>query len=142
MRREGVEDLVRDHGADDRVVVDDGGCEPVAVAGCREAFVELLETPWLDLDRPVPHGPIEGRFLGGDATEDRQSERSRASTVLADVERGRGSDRVPGIDDVAGEGPSEDRVGLRRRDEVAAAAGPRGRRPGSSREPARTGRAP
>ncbi len=128
MRRQRVEDLVGDDEPDDRRAV--VGLEPIGDTGGREPIAQLVEPPRLDLDRPVADdGGEVGRHRPPGPTRIAAASAPLARAELPDREAVRPPERSPHVLDVAGERPTEDRVGLRRGQEVAAASGPGRRRP-------------
>ena len=75
---------------------------------------------WLDLDRVVAQAGSRGPGRSArQAIEDRDRERAGPGAVLAEDERLRPTEPVPGVRDRPGEGGPEDRVGLGRGQEVA-----------------------
>ena len=139
-----VEDLVGEDDAVDRrrspapVAVEDVGASPAASS--RAAIASSRRR--LDLDRLVADRGREVRSLAPQAVEDRQRQRAGPRAVLAEDERVRATEALPGVRDGPGERRAEDRMGLGRGQEVAVAAGPRRVGRGSSRRPGRTARAP
>ena len=126
---------VADHDAVDRERVEDlVGEDEAGRPAPRCGRVGMSASPWpaasrraamasmparLDLDRVVAQARREVRVLGGQAVEDRERERAGPGAVLAEDERLRPTEPVPGVRDRPGEGGPEDRVGLGGGQEVA-----------------------
>ena len=127
MRRQRIEDLVGDDDPDDRRAV--VGVEAVGETLRRESIAELVESRRLDLDRPVADNRGEVGRVGRQARENPGCQGPAAGAVLPDREAVRPSERSPRVVDVTRDRPTEDRVGLGRSQEVAAASGSGGRGP-------------
>ena len=121
--RQGIEDLVGEDDADDRLT---GGAwidQHVQVAEGTETLGQGLEAPRFDLDRVIAKDACESRPVELQALEDRQREGAGARAVLAQDERIRPTQALPDLLQPARHGGSEDRVGLWRRQEVARSPG-------------------
>jgi hypothetical protein len=130
MRRQGIEDLVRDHDADDRG--GGVGCSRcirhafgthAGVAGLRQAGLDRLDPRRFDLDRVVPDHGREIGLVIPEGVQDGQRQRAGAGAVFAKDERGGPAQPPPGIADEPGQRPAEDRMRLGRGEEVAFPAG-------------------
>ena len=117
--RQGIEDLVGEDDADDRLT---GGAwidQHVQVAEGTETLGQGLEAPRFDLDRVIAKDACESRPVELEALEDRQREGPGAGAELAQDERIRPSQALPDLLQSTRDGGSEDRMGLWRGQEVA-----------------------
>jgi hypothetical protein len=127
VRREGVEDLVRDDEPGDRGTVVD--VDAVGEADARESVTELVEPARLHLDGSIANDRSNGGSVGCQARKESRGEGAAPRAELADRELRWPPEGQGDVVDVASERLSEDRVGLRRREKVAAPPRPRSRRP-------------
>ncbi len=123
MHREGVEDLVRDHGtgllAFGRcwAVVDLRGQSELA-----EPRAERLHARRLDLDRPIADGVEQRRVRLAQRVQQARGEGARPGAVLADHERRGAVKRVPRLLEEPSDRRAEDRMRLWRGQKVAGAS--------------------
>ena len=91
--------------------------------GCVEPRRDRLEPARLHLDRFVPNRRRKIRPLRREAVKDRERERARPGAVLAEHERIRPVQPIPGVGDRVRQRGPEDRVRLGGGQEVAVAPG-------------------
>ena len=95
----------------------------------RRRDVEAVDSTGVDLDRVVADRPRRGPDRTSAARQDGDRERARRPRRARGPRTGPAGRGLPDIVDEPGEGPPEDRMGLRRRQEVAGPTRTRFRRP-------------